>query len=106
MATMVEFDRVSAEDSTLFVFRVIGSNEEMYVYDFSNGIATIYYDEDDASCISAKTIMGCFAYESNFASELCKVFLDEKGKAVTDQLKTIEIIASDGTTLKIEKCKL
>lgn len=104
MLTMVEFDRVSAEDSTLFVFRAIGSNEEFFVYDFRDGIATVYYEDDNLSRVSTQTIAGCFADESNFASELCKIFLDEKGQAVTDKLKAIHLkICYGGMTIEIKK---
>lgn len=104
MVTTVEFDRVSAEDSTLFVFRVIGSNEEMHVYDFANGIATIYCEEYDVSCVSAQTIAGCFDDKSNFASELCKVFLNEKGMNKADKLEAIHLkICSGRTTIEIKK---
>lgn len=89
MVTMVDFDKVSAEEDVLFVFRVVGCDEEMYVHSFSNGIATVYYEDDNPSRVSAQTIAGCFADESNFASELCKVFLDEKGMPKTDKLEAI-----------------
>lgn len=104
MLTMVEFDRFSAEDSALFVFRAIGSNEEFFVYDFSDGIATVYYEDDNPSRVSAQTIAGCFADESNFASELCKVFLDEKGMPKTDKLEAIHLkICYGGMTMEIKK---
>lgn len=104
MTTMVEIDRVSVEDSTLFVFRVIDCDEKFFVYDFRDGIATVYYEDDNASRVSAPTIAGCFADESNFANELCKVFRDEEGMHKTDKLKAIHLkICSSGMTIEIKR---
>lgn len=103
MATMVKLYRFSPE--CLLVFRVIGSDEELYVENFNNGIATIRCEEDDdAPCISAKTIAGCFDDESNFASELGKIFLNNDGTMKTDRLEAIHFkICSCRKTLVIKK---
>lgn len=99
---MVVFDRLSAWDRPLFVFRVIGSDEEIYVDNFCNGIATIWCK--DATCINAETIAGCFDDESNFASELCKIFINEEASSTTDKLEAIHLkISSNSMTLEIKK---
>lgn len=104
MATMVEFDRFSAEDRPLFVFRVVGNDEELYVDDFCNGIATIYCEGEDTPSISAYIISGCFEDESNFASELCKVFPNNDGTMKTDKLEAIHLkTLFSPITLEIKK---
>lgn len=104
MATMVEFDKFSAEDRALFVFRVVGSDEELYVYDFCNGIATIYCEDEYGPSIGASTISGCFDDESNLASELCKIFLNNDGTMKEDKLEAIHLKTHlSQITLEIKK---
>lgn len=91
MATMVEFDRFSAEDGACFVFRAVGSDEELYVYNFCNGIATIYCEGEDTPSVSASTISGCFDDGSNLASELCKIFMNDDGTMQTNKLEAIHL---------------
>lgn len=87
MATIVSFERFSAEagENSMAVFRVNGTDELMYLENFENGIATLWNAEEDKMSIKANTIFGCFDEQSNFVSELCKIFPSQK----PTQLKTI-----------------
>lgn len=101
MATMVSFEKYSAEEKCLFVFRVNGSDELLYVDNFEDGIVTFQSpSEEEELVIKASTISGCFEEESNFVSELCKVFCDQSD----EPLKAIRLKSYSGkVTLEITR---
>lgn len=102
---MVELGDFLPWDECVFIFRVTGSSEVLSVENFYNGIATIrceeYYAEQP---ITAETLAGCFDDESNFASELCKIFLNDDGTMQTNKLEAIHLkICSGRMTIEIKK---
>ncbi len=91
MATMVSFERFSEDENSMAIFRVNATDELMYVENFENGIVTMWNAEKEEMGIKVSTILGCFDEKSNFVSELCKIFQNEKNT----QLVTIFLESYD-----------